>query len=543
MIEPDFVPEQPSEQHFQIAQKAAERLGRLVDGNGLKAEQVRLARHETLVHQLPGEVRIVLKPDIVKGQLKGNRPHGLVAASQAEIMGKAEGLAQEFIADHDVQQELMQVIDKDPARGWGVKPFKHPLAVTRKEFSVVDKCLKCAGQTFFNCNMCHATGNAPCSNCAAQGQIQCNACFGAGAVQLQDGSRAPCGRCQSTGRLPCTFCKGLKQVRCTTCAGDGRIGCTECDQSGYWTHIYDMTFHAEAEFDIDRQQVPPDVLAVVDRLGVRNLATEGHAEVFRLQQNPEAKHLIVPFIAFLPLCNAEFSIEGKQYPSGIAGLTGRIMGIDPVLDPVLKPGINALFKLSKGPLAVEALIDQACKFRVLRQIISGLAHTSKKQVYQGLAKDYPLVISDKYLKGAIKYADIGILALGKGPRIKGLALGTVAAAGLYAGYYLTPLHAAVVSKMAQMQMAQFEMAPDIAIWLCGYIIAWLAVKFMAAGALKKLLPDSVVNTEEKGLPAAGAQGMHALGTTIIAWAILAFMAAQKPLWVAKIIALAAKTHG
>ncbi len=131
------------------------------------------------------------------------------------------------------------------------------------------------------------TGALVCGGCNGQGVSQCPTCFGQGGVQTSDGGRAPCGRCATTGRVPCITCQGAKQLRCTTCAGMGKIGCTECDRSGYWTHIFDMTFHAEAEFGLDRQQVPPDVLAVVDRLGIRELATVGHAEIFRLIQNPE----------------------------------------------------------------------------------------------------------------------------------------------------------------------------------------------------------------------------------------------------------------
>lgn len=537
MSEPDFLPEQPSEQHFQIGQLAAGKLGRIVDGNGLKAEQVRLARHETLVHQLAGYTRIALKPDVVKNQLKGQRPHGQVMGSEAAVMGQADGLAQQFIAEKNVQIELLNLLDKEPGRGWGMQPFKHPLAVTRKEFSVVDKCLKCAGLTYFNCQGCNATGFAPCKACNGTGMAQCPVCFGQMQMQMQDGSRGPCTRCAATGRVPCMTCNGQRQLRCASCGGDGRIGCTECDRSGFWTHIYEMTFHAEGQFELDRQQIPPDVLEIVDRLGVRELATEGHAEIFRLIQNPEPKWLLVPYIAFLPLANVEFSIEGKQYPSGVAGLTGRIMGIDPVLDPVIKPGINALFKLSKGPLATESLIDQACKFRVIRQIITGLAHHSRRGVYQSVSKQYPMVISDKFVKAAIKYAHVAILALGKGPRVRGMLAGTALAGMLSAGYFAGPVRGIVAGALGQAGQARHLLLADLAVWVLAYLAAWFTIRLFAASALKKLLPEEV-QTTDKGLPAAGEQGTYAIFTTLAAWTACAFFAAQKPAWVEAVLKMA-----
>lgn len=541
MSEPDFVPEQPSEQHFQISQKAAEILGRLVDGNGLKAEQVRLARYETLVHQLPGAIFIELKPDFVKGQLSGKREHGKVLDSEAAVIAAATALAPEAVTDKNVQIELLQVLDQDPGRGWGMKPFKHPLKVTQKQFCVVDRCSKCAGLASYPCTTCSGTGGVGCVNCASTGQAQCPACYGSGGVQSQDGGYIPCQRCSSVGRILCTACNGMKSVKCSICRGQTKIACTECDRSGFWTHTYDMTFHAEGKFEMDRELMPQDLQEIIDRLGERELATEEHAEIFRLNQNTEQKLLVVPFLAFLPIANVDFSIEGKQYPSGVAGLTGKIMGIDPVLDPVIKPGINALFKLSKGPLAAEALIAQACKYRVLRQILSGLSHHSKRQVYQTIIAEYPLVISDKFIRAGIKYAGSAILAISKGPRIKGLILGSLIAAGFYAGYYFSPAQMYNAAKIGALGYAKFAFVADMLVWLTGYFIAWMTVRYMAGGALQKLLPGEVVNNTDRGLPPAGEQGTHALGTTFVAWALCAFLAVQKPAWVMTLLKIAGIT--
>ncbi len=536
MSEPDFLPEQPSEIHFQIGQKAADKLGRLVDGNGWKAEQVRLARHETLVHQIPGAIHVVLKPDVVKSQLKGKRPHGQVMANEAAIMGLAAGIASEHIASKDVQVELMQHIDKDQGRGWGMKPFRLPLAVTKRDFCVVDECTKCGGQASYACTICSKSGAVPCPGCNAQGMAQCQTCFGAGAVNGPDGSRGPCTRCNATGRTTCATCQGATQLRCGKCAGKGVIGCTECDMSGFWTWIFDMSFHAEASFEVDRQHLPPDVQATMEHLGVRQLATNDHAEIFRLHEVPEEKFLVIPYVAFLPIANVEFSIEGKQFPAGVAGLTGLILGIDPLLDNSIKPGINALFKLAKGPLAAEALVDQACKFRVIRSALSGLAHHSKRQVYQQIAKEYPLVLSDKYAKAIVKYADNALAAMARAPKTKGLIVGSLLGAGISAAYFMTPAHAYLQQTFAMNNKAQLQVAGDVAVYLLSYLAAWLTIKFIAAGALKKLLPDNVKNAEDKGLPAAGKQGVTAIFTTLAAWLALAFFALSKPDWVAAVLA-------
>jgi hypothetical protein len=178
---------------------------------------------------------------------------------------------------------------------------------------------------------------------------------------------------------------------------------------------------------------------------------------------------------------------------------------------------------------------------VLRQILSGLSHHSKKQVYQTIIRNYPLVISDRFAKAAIKYASDAVLAISKGPRVKGLIIGTVVAAALYAGYYFSPAQSFNAAKMSALGYGRYAFGAELLVWLVGYIIAWLTIRYMAAGALQKLLPSEALDKSDTGLPTAGEQGTHAMGTTMVAWLLCAFFAFQKPAWVLTLLKMVGKT--
>ena len=541
MSDPDnFVPSQPDEAHFQICQRAAEALGKILDGNGLKAEQVRLSRHETLVHQVPGYIHVDLKPEVTSRQLKGNSPTGKVLAGKGDVQAEAAGIVRDVANDKNVQEQLLMEIRKDEGKGFGMDPFKVALSALGWDFCVVETCLKCQGQQSVACARCNAQGVTPCATCQGQGYQQCQQCYGSGFYFRGGTERLPCTRCGSQGRMQCMTCQGQRQTRCMICQGQGRVGCTECAQSGYWTNLFHLTFNAEGSFVLDRQQVPPEVLAVIDTIGQRQIATQALAEVFRAGIQPKENAITFPLIAFLPIANAEFSIEGKPYPATVAGLPGRILAMQPVLDTTLKPGINALFKLSKGPMAAQALIETACRYRLIRQVIAGLAHHSKRHVYQQIVKDYPVGISEKYAKATIKYADAAVLAISRGPRMKGLLIGVAASTALSAGYFLGPLRAAVLAAMQQGGNERFMLGVDLAVCALGYIAALFTIKFVASGALKKLLPDNV-QSQDRGLPSAGEQGWYALGVTLAVWLGLAFAGPAKPDWVLYLLKLAG--HG
>ena len=51
------------EVHRAISQKAVGVLGGMIDGNGLKAQQVLLVRQETEIHLIPAAISVTLKPD------------------------------------------------------------------------------------------------------------------------------------------------------------------------------------------------------------------------------------------------------------------------------------------------------------------------------------------------------------------------------------------------------------------------------------------------------------------------------------------------
>ena len=528
------LPAEPTEEHFQIPLKGTKELATMLDGNGLKADQVRLVKHDTQVHVVHAQMRIDIKPDMTVTQRSGNQPGGKTMPTKDAVMADAAAQAAILVADANVQSEIGEFIDKKPGKGFGEKPFRFKLAAAHQHYTVVDKCLKCNGATTNPCGTCNASGSAPCTGCIGQGSTQCPVCYGAGQQQRADGSRMPCTKCSGSGRSMCMTCQGQKTLRCAVCNGQGRTSCTECDRTGFWTHVFDAHWHVEATFELDRKQTQPEVIEVAELLGVQKIATEGHAEILRLIPEIEGDKLLLPYAALLPVAQVEFSITGKTHPAVIAGLHGRIIEIEPLLDTHVKPGVAALLKLSKGPLAASALVASACRFKIVRQVLSGLAHNSKGHVYQKLMREYPLLVTEKFAKAAIRYADLALLALAEGPRWKGLAGGTAAAAAICAAYFMSPLRETVRGALVSNRLEQHMLAADFMIWALCCGIAVLIVKFFAAAALKKILPQNV-QVAERGLPAAGRQGWFAMPATFLVWIVFAFISEPRAEWLVTIL--------
>jgi len=512
--------------HKAIAQKALENLGRMLDGNGLKADQIKLTRADTTIERIGGYVSIKLATQTQRSQGKGRAPQGMAVESASDVATIAQGQIGTLLRDGGFHEEMRALLQKDPGEGFGMDNVVLPLPAQRKDFSVTSPCPTCAGNAMVNCHACNGKCHTSCPTCGGNGFSNCMGCQGLGRVLDPSGNYMPCLRCQGSGKNFCATCRGQRTITCASCRGQGRIGCLDCGQTGFLTEIYKVNYTAECSFDIDWRETSPEGRTAAHKIGLRALATEKNIEIIWQAPIGLIGEIRLPCTAFFPLAKAEFAVEGHSYPATVAGLQGRIIEIEPVLDEYIKPGINALMNLAKGPLARQALIDTACKYRLIRQTIAGLARFSQKNVYLRLNKSYPLMLSEKYATATVKYAASAIKTLSARPRYEGLATGTLIAALLSAVYFMAPLRHLLAGYIPPL----FMLVPDIIVWLAGCGITVYMIRYLTARGLKKLLPNSL-QIDKGGLPSAGPHGWVGLLTTFIVWLLIAFCAAEKPAWI------------
>ncbi len=536
MTEAFELPREVATAYRAAPQKALRVLAALADGNGLKAEQLRLVRDETEIHMIPAAITVTLAPDMAKSQVRGRNPQGEALGSAAEIMAAAEALLPQFLEGEAARQEILEVVRRLPGEGFGMAATSIPLKSAQKVFSTVAPCAACAGEAVIPCQLCRGTGRMPCQACRGAGFSPCAGCGGGGLLPPDAaGNSMPCPRCQRTGKITCQVCNGARETGCQACGGQGRTGCPSCGQTGAETLVYQMSATARCVFKIDWRKAPPGVKDVFEKLGGDKIVARKHAEAYWQLPEVRGKELVIDGLACFPVSAATFSVAGKMFPATVAGLQGRIVTMDPVLDPFVKPGISALVKLAKGPLAAAALIDTACKYKLTRRVLADVARRPKKTVYQALVGEYGALLSDKYARAAVTSAARALQAISNGPRGRGLALGAALSAALAVGYYMMPLRLSLFAALAQRGLEKYIALADIAVGLAGALLTVVLIRMMAASALKKILP-AAVRAEETGggasfRPGAGTQGLLAFPLCAAVSVAAAALAAHKPEWI------------
>lgn len=304
---------------------------------------------------------------------------------------------------------------------------------------------------------------------------------------------------------------------CASCKGSPQSNCAVCGGSGESTTVLTARYTAEVSFTLWRQGADMVALDAIEKLGVKNVGVDDLGDVFIMPLAVEGTRLRAACVAFIPVAKIEFSLEGRFVTAVVAGKQGQIVSLDPILDKFIKPGVAALLKLSRGPLAVDSLVSMAMKYRLVRQTLQALLVYPRKSVYLQLKRDYPIGVSDKYLRAAVKYAAAAQDALMVEPRKQGLRIGALLSVllSLIYLYTLRPLIA------------------DATLALLADVGTVVALSAMTMFIIKKRASQRIVAITRAAkapaqLPPMGREGMKAPVMVALAFFIAALLVPVKP---------------
>lgn len=428
---------------------AKAQLAREIDGNGLKAAQIRIAREDIRSHQLLGELGVGFTLKLHRADKAGRHDAGTAVENEAAALAAAEHAARDFCRQPAAEALLKKAMQDDEAGGWGLRDHE-----------------------------CDAGGDEYVYSFAS---------------------------------------------RCTACDGKDS-GCAACEGSGQITHVFRGRMRARFSFWLRRQGMDEGALAAAERIGMRDMAIRNEADIFMQPPVVRSDRLVCDACAWLPVAKLDLSLEGRFIPALVAGRSGHIVELPPILDRWLKPGISALLKLSRGSLAVDPLMDMALKSRLVRQTLQASLKHSQRQVYAALRKSYPMAVSDNYRRAAAKYAEAAIAALARQARQRAGRRVFMLATAVLGLWFFAGL---------RMQMAGLA-APAVPAWGADIFLVLLLAgggAVWVGHAARRHVRD-VIGLKElpTKLPATGHESFVAIFWFLLAGFVMGVFAAEPPLW-------------
>jgi hypothetical protein len=505
-----------------VIARAVEQLRAVTKGNGLISGQIKAGEVKGETLNFEGLAFFKIEPKTAEKRVPGKQ-QGMVIGSAAEMRQKIQAAQEKAAENPEVRKHTIQVMKKRRDLGFMVSNQFVSLEKLRQNFVVHEGCNPCGKDGKIKCNTCAGRGKMPCKKCFGTKEMPCPLCRGTKVMGTPKGQQT-CTRCHGRGRAPCNVCQRTGLIQCQQCKSKGSTPCQNCNGTGWHSLVGTLEVRAKSTFEFDRVRVPPEIAEKIDAMGPR-LVTEKHADVKIIETEERARELlqiakageyIIPYHVRLPVGSIAFTMPQKQE------MTGTLFGMQPVLGglpPFLEPPLDAaLMALQDAAGGKGARLRDAVKARFVGETLLTALRYPRKKTMRIMQKRYPHGIGDIRINATIIAAEKVVKAIVNTPRMIGLAGGSMAAAGLFALYFIGPGRAALGGVLTNAP-AHVGMAIDIGVLLAGCAIAALAAQQLATSGVRKALGKLAAKVPAAQLAPASA---YAYGVSALVGAILFF---------------------
>jgi len=505
------------------------RLRKLMDGNGLALDKIELVETQEKIYDLEGITQLVPFCERHEGHYPGP-PRGddrTLVSDSATLQSEAQRRHQEFLAGRDWLPGAMNELKEAPAQGWGLDGAKITLREKSVILAAVETCPACQGRSMLTCEQCQGQGTVTCPQCHGSGQELCYNCAGSGQNPAHPGQ--PCVICNGRKYAACRFCRASGKLNCPTCQGRAGVVCPQCRGTGGATEEVILVCGVTINFRLSGEGLPSGLRRGLDRIGIANLA-QGHADIQMLSEKrpedtvpgasgtkPPEPSLIVHYAAKLPYADMKLRFRGGRAVLVSAfGKRGLLMGVPPYLDDALQPWREHLKRAAAG---TEPL-DGALKARAMRDALALELNGEGKP--ENLRRLYPAGLLPKTMQEIFTDMRRALNRMTLQARAGAAAGIGVAATGLLAAIFLSPLHAYLTNGWRWSAGLAFDFVLLAAIMSLGWVGLGVAVKLL----LKRRFSGLKISLHHN----AGHVGYGLLASIFIAWFAILFAAPVKPLW-------------
>lgn len=540
-------------------EKALERVINIIKGNKFDIEKVKLANFEGEIIQFPATTTLKITTKQSHKKMPG-RIQGPTAVENQQ--GLKVALAKEYAkmeSDPDLIRQITDAAISREDKCFAQQNLVIQLPFWKKDFVWFEGCESCRATGKTKCQRCGGKGVDACGRCSGTGTCACSQCRGAQMIQGPQGGKVQCPTCHGRGRMGCVLCSQTGRVNCPICRTKGFTQCPVCKGHGWSSNIEIVEIEARADFTYPKEELPDKIVALIEEYGAK---IDGHAKItiVHLPDDPESlkereekkteeqkrkdqlesKTFMVEinYEVLLPHGHVEYDIGGESYYAFMFGYKGEVVHSSPFLEEIIRNGIRKLDDALDGRGDIAENLRMAAEYRTLRDVILCAARLPLVKAIAVIKERNSIGIKDETINDLVLKADKAIKKITNKPRVYGMLAGSAAAAGLFALYFLGPLHALVEQK------AKNPALTGLADFACLGVGIYLTVLFMqkfAAGAVRKAM-TGIIKPENarKMTPKLGSKGL--LAFVVVAALFLGIIetsrhtGANTPLWYKSVIA-------
>lgn len=514
----------PNEQ--QVAQKALEKVRALCKGNGVKASDVTLAKHNVKLHALHASTYLELKPVMSEKIAPGKVVVGTQVGTREEVTRLMDQEMVKAANDQATKLQMASILLNRPDKGFGLHHQNVPLDFLKREYTYHDRCNSCNASGTMQCQKCHGRKTEPCIKCSARGLMICPQCRGTGLLQ-----GVKCTRCHGQRYVPCDVCHRSGNMQCRTCHATGAQKCGTCGGVGWKSHIVTLGAMAMTYFDYDAKSIPQ---WAADQIESRasELAEKKTIKIEGRTADDKENVLGASYDVTFPYGETTFMIGKKEVDCAVFGYGADLVNFPAVLDKLVQKGVDDLEEAANDVGDVADKIRKATKYRLIAQGVLLSARLTPKKAIGALLHKYPEGLTHTMAEKIVMLAERATTQIAKKPRLHGLLAGITGAAIGTAAFYLLPVRSSIA---AHLPHPRYDAVLDILPLVLGGMGIVLAIQLSAARSMKNALGHLIKeNGGKRFLPKAGsgaAIGWAACAALCLIMMEIAFqMSAPAPYW-------------
>lgn len=488
---------------------AQQKIRTLVDGNGVKGEDVQFLHFEGVTLQFLATTKLQFKFKTLERVEMGKKGGNITLLSgpqqiRDEIAKQEQRITHRGDLIKRVQTHLVES-RKDMGYGLDGQMVKLPFLYT--DYVCHEPCNTCRTKGNVMCQRCNGQGYEKCTKCHGQGLELCTLCHGNKFVMGPKG-RQQCTKCHGRGKCSCSLCHERMKIQCRICKTKGSTTCTVCNGHAWNSRIYTLEIDAMPSFWYDKDNVQERVGDVIQEMGSKLVE---HAKIQAILKTEDDKEhedkrdfVEIPYIVQLPYAELRYSINSQIYNTMIFGNQHELKYVPYIIDKLIKSPLTRLQEAAENRGNVAEKVQNAAQYRALRLAILAAARMPLAKAAKKVKHEYPHGLQNDTIKTMVTCADQALKNITRRPRQIGFIAGLLLMPLLYGLYFYGGIRPPVV---AALQDPVHHLVADFCIFLAGLGTGILAIKLVGKKALVDALKGIIPAGKEKSfMPKTGKAG-------------------------------------
>lgn len=489
---------------------AQQKIRDMVDGNGVKGEDVKFLQFEGATLQFLATTKLQFRFKTLE-RIEAGRKTGLtVVSGLAQVKEEITKQEQKITHRGDIIKRIQtHIVEGRKDMGYGLNGEMIKLPFLYIEYVFHQACNTCKAKGQVMCQRCNGLGYEKCTQCHGQGLEVCIQCHGDMFIQGNNG-RQQCPKCHGRGKSSCRLCHERMKIQCRVCKTKGSTTCTVCNGHAWNSHIYKLEIDAMPSFEYDRENVRQRIGDIIDAMGSKLIDHAKIKAIFKTENEKDYEdkrdYIAIPYIVHLPYAEIRYSIGDQVYNTLLFGNKCELKHVPFILDKLLKTPIARLKEAAENRGNVADKIKNCCDYKIIKQAVLASARMPLNKAAKKLKFDNPHGLQNNTIKSLVVYADQAIKNITRRPRKIGMIGGIISLSILYGLYFMAGLRGLIVGEISN---TLAHLIPDILILGAGMGLGIGIIKFVSRRALLEALKGIIPADKQKGfLPKTGKSGAN-----------------------------------